>query len=172
MPKTQLVVSQDTLVVETEDGGRKIDIYSEEGFELLAELWPAKAYLSTPIRPPAEERAHPPSEETINRYYQTLSRRVGRVEYLIGYEGNAFASTGTAAEDILSITAVHPMREDAVDDFLGRAGADWSVVQALVAQGSLVGTVYGDHTFYVRRIPTGGRVASQPSGALADSQER
>jgi cephalosporin hydroxylase len=31
--------SQMALIVETADGSRKIDIYSEEGFRLLAELW-------------------------------------------------------------------------------------------------------------------------------------
>lgn len=145
--------------------------YAEELADFLAQLWPATAYLSIPTRPPAEERARAPSEEAINRFYQILSKRHGRVEYLIGYEGNAFAFTGNAAEDILSITAVHPMREDAVDDLLGRAGSDWSVVEALVAQGSLVETAYGDHAFYVRRIPTGRRVASQSSDAPANSQE-
>lgn len=38
-------------------------------------------------------------------------------EDLIGYEGNAFAFTGDVEEDLLSITAVHPMREDAGASF-------------------------------------------------------
>jgi len=46
------------------------------------------------------------------------------VEYLIGYEGNAFAFTGNVEEDLLSITSVHPMREDAVKDFLKKANAE------------------------------------------------
>ncbi|MFO8079490.1 MAG: hypothetical protein R6V07_04200 [Armatimonadota bacterium] len=40
------------------------------------------------------------------------------MKVLIGYEGNAFASTGNVAEDILSITAVAPMRREAVQDLL------------------------------------------------------
>lgn len=39
MPSIQPVVSQDALVVEADSGSRRIDIYSEEGFKLLAELW-------------------------------------------------------------------------------------------------------------------------------------
>jgi hypothetical protein len=77
------------------------------------------------------------------------------VEYLIGYEGNAFAFTGHVEEDLLSITAVHPMREDAVQAFLARAGADASVVRELVDQGQLVEAAFRDHTFYVRRLKTG-----------------
>ena len=43
-------------------------------------------------------------------------------------------------EDLLDITAVHPMREEAVDEFLGRAGANWSVVHDLIARDQLWGT--------------------------------
>lgn len=40
------------------------------------------------------------------------------MEYLIGYEGNDFAFTGNIEQDLLSVTAVHPMREDAVNEML------------------------------------------------------
>jgi hypothetical protein len=74
------------------------------------------------------------------------------VELLIGYEGNAFASTGNVADDLLSITAVHPMREDAVQELLAGAGAEMSVVRTLVAGGQLVETTYGGSKFYSRRL--------------------
>jgi len=118
----------------------------------LARLEPDAAYLAIPTRPPAEEWVQPPVEEVINRAYQTFSDTVDRVEYLVGYEGNAFAFTGNVEEDLLSITSVHPMREDAVDEFLARAGADWVVVHRLVAQGRLVGAEYRGHRFYLRKL--------------------
>ncbi|MBN1889418.1 MAG: hypothetical protein JW850_15595 [Thermoflexales bacterium] len=74
------------------------------------------------------------------------------MEYLIGYEGNAFAFTGDVEQDMLSITAVHPMREDAVDEFLARAGTDWAVVRRLVAQDQLVEAEYASHRFYLRKL--------------------
>jgi len=120
--------------------------------EFLAQLQPARAYLAIPTRPPAEEWVQAPSEEFINRAYQILSNRVGWVEYLIGYEGNAFTFTGNVEEDLLSITAVHPMREEAVSEFLGRAGADWPVVRRLMTQDQLVETEYEGVRFYVRRF--------------------
>jgi wyosine [tRNA(Phe)-imidazoG37] synthetase (radical SAM superfamily) len=121
----------------------------------LIRLQPAAAYLSIPIRPPAEKWVHPPSEETINRAYQILSGRLDRVEYLIGYEGNAFTFTGDVEEDLLSITAVHPMREDAVNEFLALAGAAWPTVRGLVAQGQLVEAEYKGHKFYMRKLDKG-----------------
>jgi wyosine [tRNA(Phe)-imidazoG37] synthetase (radical SAM superfamily) len=82
--------------------------------DYLEQLVPAAAYLAVPTRPTSETGIVPPAERVINQAYQILSDRLPRVELLIGYEGNAFASTGNAEEDLLSITAVHPMREEAV----------------------------------------------------------
>ena len=75
-----------------------------------------------------------------------------QVEYLIGYEGDAFAFTGDVEADLLSITAVHPMREDAVGAFLARAGADWAAIYRLIERGQIVETVYEGRRYYGRRI--------------------
>jgi wyosine [tRNA(Phe)-imidazoG37] synthetase (radical SAM superfamily) len=120
--------------------------------DFLAQLAPATAYLAIPTRPPAEEWVYAPDEAVLNRAYQILSEKVERVEYLIGYEGNTFAFTGDVEEDFLSITSVHPMREDAVRAFLARAGAGWAVVRRLVAEDQLVETEYEGHRFFLRRL--------------------
>jgi wyosine [tRNA(Phe)-imidazoG37] synthetase (radical SAM superfamily) len=120
--------------------------------DYLSSLQPSTAYLSIPTRPPAEKWVHAPGEQTLSRAYQILSEKVERVETLIGYEGNAFALTGDVEEDLLAITAVHPMRQDAVSTYLARAGAGWSVVQRLVAEGELVEVQHGSHAFYLRKL--------------------
>ncbi len=142
-------LATETMLVEGVNEG---DDHIREVASFLARLRPATAYLAIPTRPPAEEWVQPPGEEVINRAYQILSKSVDRAEYLIGYEGNAFAFTGDVEEDLLSITSVHPMREDAVSEFLARAGADWPVVRELIEQGRLVETEYGGRKFYVRKI--------------------
>jgi wyosine [tRNA(Phe)-imidazoG37] synthetase (radical SAM superfamily) len=119
----------------------------------LTQLKPSSAYLAIPTRPPAEEWVQPPDEGIINRAYQTFSERLDHVEHLIGYEGNAFAFTGDVEEDLLSITAVHPMREDAVQRFVVKAKADWSLIQRLIAQGRLVELKYRGDKFYMRKLP-------------------
>jgi wyosine [tRNA(Phe)-imidazoG37] synthetase (radical SAM superfamily) len=120
--------------------------------DFLAQLQPAVSYLSVPTRPPAEKWVRSPGEDVVNRAYQIFDERVERVEVLTGYEGDAFAFTGRVEEDLLSITAVHPMREQAVNDFLARANADWSVVHGLVARGQLVETEYDGRKFYLRKL--------------------
>lgn len=142
------LVTETMLVAGVNDGEEHLT----EVADFLARLQPAVAYLAVPTRPPAEGWVRPPDEGALNRAYQILSAKVGRAEYLIGYEGNAFACTGDAEEDLLSITAVHPMREVAVGTFLARAGLDWSMVHGLLAQGQLIETEYQGRRFYMRRI--------------------
>jgi len=142
-------LATETMLVKGLNDGEE---HLEEVADFLARLQPDVAYLSIPIRPPAKEWVRPPDEGVINRAYQTLSGRLDRVEYLIGYEGNAFAFTGDVESDLLSITSVHPMREDAVSEFLARAGADWAVVRELVELGQLVETGYAGRKFYVRKL--------------------
>ncbi len=120
--------------------------------EFLGEVQPAIAYLSIPTRPPAEDWVRAVNEESINLAYQLVGKKVDHVELLLGYEGNAFSSTGDAEEDILSITAVHPMREDALRHLLKEAGSSWDLVAELIQQGKLVELQHLGKSFYLRRI--------------------
>ncbi|MEM2996619.1 MAG: hypothetical protein QW638_06790 [Candidatus Bathyarchaeia archaeon] len=55
----------------------------------------------------------------MNSPLQIFSERLGieRAEYLIGYKGNSFSITESFKEDLLSIMAVHPMREEAIKNY-------------------------------------------------------
>ena len=76
---------------------------------------PDKAYISVPTRPPAEAFVCSPEEHKINKAYQLFIADELNAELITGYEGNEFSATGDLSEDVLNITAVHPMRKDAVD---------------------------------------------------------
>jgi len=125
----------------------------------LHELQPSETYLSIPIRPPSEPCVQSPDEDTLNRAYQILADQVERVEYLIGYEGDDFACSGDIESDLMSITAVHPMREDAVSALLSRAGSSREVVDRLIARGDLAETKYDGHVFYLRRFAANHKAA-------------
>ncbi len=122
----------------------------------LEELDPDKAYVAIPTRPPAEDWVEPADEEAVNRTYQIFEGGLRHVEHLIGYEGDAFAFTGDVREDLLSITSVHPMREEAVRKLLSRAGSSWGTVERLIDEGKLVELPYSGKKFYMRKLP--GRV--------------
>ena len=128
------------------------DVAIDGAAAFVERLRPAIAYVAAPIRPPAESWVVPASEESFNRAYQRFSVRLPRVELLTGFEGTGFASTGDVAQDVLAITAVHPMREDAVLALLQKNSADRAVLDRLVAEGALRPVSYQGRTFYVRRF--------------------
>ncbi len=131
------LATETMLVAGVNDGDRHLDLVAR----FLAELSPETAYLAIPTRPPAEDWVHPPDEARLVRAYGILSERVPRVEYLIGYEGDAFAASGDLEQDLLSITAVHPMRRDAVEVLLGRTGVSWGGRRAHGGRGAVAGAV-------------------------------
>lgn len=120
--------------------------------DFVSALNPDKAYLSIPTRPPAASWVKAPDPETLNNTFQIFDEKVNHVEYLVGYEGNAFAFTGDAEKDLLSITSVHPMRESAVRGLLHRANENWALVEKLIGERRLVETQYNDQWFYMRNM--------------------
>ena len=142
------IITETMLVKDINDDSRHL----RKVANFLAQLKPSKSYLSIPIRPPADSRVQFPSEKVVNRSYNLFKEKIKQVECIIGYEGNTFAFTGEVEEDILSITSVHPMREEALKDFLERAKSDWSIVEELIEQGKLVESEYEGHKFYIRKF--------------------
>jgi wyosine [tRNA(Phe)-imidazoG37] synthetase (radical SAM superfamily) len=148
---TGKLVTETLLVAGVNDSGADLEAVAR----FLGELQPAKAYIATPTRPPTETWVRPVDDGTLIHAYHTFAERVQEVEYLIKYEGEAFASLGNTSEALLSILAVHPMREDAVLSFLSRAGANSELAEHLAETGLLTKVSYRGKTFYIRR--TSGR---------------
>jgi len=115
----------------------------------ISELKPYKSYLSIPTRPPAEKRVKSASEHSITMAYNIFRDHGIDTEYLIGYEG---AFTGNVEEDILSITSVHPIREEGVNELLTKAHADWSQIKKLIHEDKLVEVDYQGKKFYMRKL--------------------
>jgi wyosine [tRNA(Phe)-imidazoG37] synthetase (radical SAM superfamily) len=161
------LATETMLVAGVNDGEAQVDDLGR----YIEALGPDVAYLSVPTRPPAEAWVHVPADDVVFRAWQSLSTRLPgtRIELLVGDEGNVFASTGDARADLLAITAVHPMRADAVSELLARAGQGWPVVEALVEEGLVARRDYRGHTFFSRRLrpaavrPAGGAVPGRAS---------
>ncbi len=120
--------------------------------DFLAIVSPHTAYISTPIRPPVETWVHAPDAAHINRAWQILSEQVKNVELITQPEDITFALTSDLQSDILSITAVHPMRQDAVEELLRKSGENWESVDDLVASGDLLRIEHEGESFYLRQL--------------------
>ena len=125
----------------------------------LATISPRTAYLAVPIRPPAVAGTHSPDEPGLVRAYETYAARLPAVELLTGHEVGDFAHTGDAREDLLAITAVHPMREAAVRQLLIEDGATWALIEALLAADALRAVEHDGERFYLRPVHRGSTAA-------------
>ena len=143
------LVTESMLIQNINDNRQEL----ERTADFLTELNPDKSYLAIPTRPPAKKMINAASEKAINLAYQIFTERLSNVEYLIGYEGNAFAFTGNVEDDLLSITSVHPMREEGVAEFLKKANAGWDTIKELIKDGRLIETEYEGRKFYMRKLP-------------------
>jgi len=113
---------------------------------------PEAAYIAIPTRPPAFKKVEPSDENTVNAAYHIFREYIKNVELLTGYEGNAFASAGNFRDDLLSITAVHPMREDAVLELLDKTDGNKNSLVTLLQENLVEKVQYSGHFYYLRKF--------------------
>jgi len=121
------------------DGINDSNLHLNQTASFIASLNPVKAYLSIPTRPPAIKTIKPAPEERIHEAWQIFQKLGIETEFLTGFEGTGAGFTGNAYEDILNITAVHPLREDSMAVLLKQDKSDEGVVNTLMAQGLIKG---------------------------------
>ncbi|MCX6234285.1 MAG: radical SAM protein [Bacteroidetes bacterium] len=113
---------------------------------------PDLAYIATPTRPTAFKNILPADEATIAFAYKIFTSHSISTELLNGYEGNAFASSGNFTNDILSITAVHPMRRDAVLELMAKSNATEERLNILIDNGLIKKINFNNQVYYLRNF--------------------
>ena len=119
--------------------------------DFIKNLDTTHSYIAVPTRPPAENFVEKAVPEKINMAYQIFKSRNIKTEYLIGYEGNKFSSTGDLEKDLLNITAVHPLKEDAVTELIKKTGSSWKTVADLIAANKIITAKFNGDKFYLRK---------------------
>jgi len=118
--------------------------------EQLSLIRPSKAYILVPSRPPAEssvKRASKASLSSAVRIIRSISET--DVECITGDEKEeGFFFTESIADDLLSISSVHPVREDIIDELLKKRKAEKSIITELLDQGRLIEFIYEGKKFY------------------------
>ncbi len=118
--------------------------------ELIKRISPQKAYLAIPTRPPSEEPVNPPDSEILNMAWQIFNNNHINTEFLTGFEGTDTGFTGNIYDDILNITAVHPLRQDSLIRLIRNDNADFSVVKSLIKQRLIRSSIYNGNKYYMR----------------------
>lgn len=113
---------------------------------------PKKAYILVPTRPPAENYVTIPNEYSLNKGYQIFNSYLNDTEFLITNEGIDFTALGEVEAELLSITSVHPMRKDAVQEFINKSNSDWNVINNLINSNKLREINYLEGSYYLKVI--------------------
>jgi wyosine [tRNA(Phe)-imidazoG37] synthetase (radical SAM superfamily) len=142
------LVSESMLLKDVNDSENEMEAIAL----FLHEVGPEIAYIAIPTRPPAFDGTFPADESAVTLAYEIFRRQKLNTELLTGYEGNAFASSGNFAEDILSITAVHPMRKDAVLQLLAKSNAPLDSLNQLIENGLIKIVSFDNHEYYLRKF--------------------
>lgn len=118
---------------------------------LIAKINPAIAYISVPTRPPALSTVEIPNEININLAYQIFIEKGLNAELILGFEGSDTGFTGNAEDDILNISAVHPIREDTMLELLNKNNAEFSLIERLLLENKIEQLTYKTKKFYLRK---------------------
>lgn len=117
----------------------------------ILQVNPSIAYISVPTRPPALSWVQASNEVAINEAYQIFNDKGINAELIMGFEGTNVGFTGNAKDDILNISAVHPIREDTMQGLLERNNADFEVVKELIEEQKIKEITYKTKKFYLRK---------------------
>lgn len=142
------LVTESMLIQGLNDNGEELVSMAQ----FLQTVQPRVAYIAIPARPPAFENTLPADERAVTLAYEIFTACGLSAELLTGYEGNAFASSGNFAEDLLSITAVHPMREEAVMELMSNSGATAGDLQELIENKLIRKIKYNNREYYLRKF--------------------
>ncbi len=120
--------------------------------EQIKEINPQKVYLLVPTRPPAEVSVIRPDSKSIADaagYIRSFSG-IG-VECITGDEQEeGFFFNEEIINDLLSITSVHPVREDIIDGLLLKRNVDKAVITNLISRNMLKEMIYEGKKFYIK----------------------
>jgi len=145
-----------TLVTETMlvDGINDHDACIKKVAEQLAAILPKKAYLLVPTRPPAENSIKRSSKDSLINAAEIV-RSISRVhvECITGDENEeGFFFSEDIVNDLLSITSVHPIRKEIVDEMLKKRNVDKAVIDDLVKLDMIVELLFEGKRFYRKNI--------------------
>ena len=121
--------------------------------KVIAKVKPKIAYISIPVRPPAEKWVKPPSEESLLIAYETFSEKAKiKVELLTSIELPPLTASNPI-EYILATTSVHPLKLEYAIKLLKEKGLDpHQILRQLEDKGLIKIIEHEGCAFIMRRL--------------------
>ena len=131
------------------------DLQHIEGIaEQISKINPRKSYLLVPTRPPAEKNISRVTGEKLIQAAGIINSISGvDVECITADDTEqGFFFTDNIVKDLLSITSVHPIREEIIKHYFKLVKADSSILQELIKQNKIIRCTYQGKTFYKKNL--------------------
>ena len=119
----------------------------------IADLRPHTAYLALPLRPPAEDWVHPPSEERLMAVYHIFKEHIPQVEMMMDLPETNLPSSGEPVQALLNTLQVHPLGKKEVKKYLHGHQLGWGVMDDLIRQGNIKSIPIRGTEFFIRKYP-------------------
>ena len=119
----------------------------------ISDLSPHTAYLALPLRPPAEEWVHPPTEERLMSVYHIFKEHIPRVELMLDLPKTDLPASGEPLQALLNTLKVHPLGKKEIDEYLHNQELNWGVMDNLIHQGIIKSIPIRGTEFFIRTYP-------------------
>jgi wyosine [tRNA(Phe)-imidazoG37] synthetase (radical SAM superfamily) len=144
------LVTETMLVSGFNDNPQHIEHIAEQ----ILKINPQKSYILVPTRPPTESNICRATGESLIEAASIINSISGvNVECITEDDTEqGFFFTDNVAEDLLSITSVHPIREEIIRHYIKVKKADDSILQELIKQNKIIEYTYEGKRFYKNNL--------------------
>jgi wyosine [tRNA(Phe)-imidazoG37] synthetase (radical SAM superfamily) len=125
------------------------DEEADQTAAFIASLQPAAAYLSLPLRPPAESRVTPPDAERLIAVFQHYQKVLPAVELLMELPETDLPGTSQPVAELLKTLKVHPLEEAEIRRYFDKHTIPATMLDDLVQEGEILKLMRGDKAFFV-----------------------
>ena len=141
-----ILCTETMLIREVNDNRQSIN----ETAQLISRVNPARAFILTPVRPPAENWVKAPDKDDLNTAGRIFNSYGIKAELLASSDEVNFTYSSNVENELLSIIAVHPMKEDAIKEFLSKANSNWDLIEQLIENKKIKKIDYSGSSFFVK----------------------
>ncbi|HPN39324.1 MAG TPA: radical SAM protein [Melioribacteraceae bacterium] len=118
-----------------------------ETAKFIKSINPYSAYILVPIRPPFT-KIQMPNNFSIERAAEIYRRFISNVKLINFNEGSNFSSFTNPVDELLSILSVHPMRKDAIMEYINNANLSQEEFAELLINKKIKEVEYNNLSFY------------------------
>jgi len=129
------------------------DVEAKAAAVFISDLQPHAAYLALPLRPPAEDWVHPPTEERLMAIYHIFKEHIPQVELMLDLPETDLPESAEPLQALLNTLKVHPLGKKEIVEYLHNHQLSWEVMDNLIQQGIIKSIPIRGTKFFIRTYP-------------------